>query len=331
MLRQLVPIALCLLGLALPARAECLGQNLIDTLPEAERTALYAQSHAVPFAQGNMWRATKAGQEITLVGTYHMDDPRHDATMRRLEPALQKATTLLVEAGPEEMAALKARLAADPALMVVTDGPTLPEDLPADVWQRLSAAMQARGVPGFMAAKMQPWYLSMLLSIPPCALDAMGEDQGLDARLIEAARARGLPVRALEPYDTIFGIFGSFTRADQLSMITATLALEDQSEDMSVTMADAYFAEESRLIWEFSRAQALTLEGYTPDKVAHEFAVMEEAMMNRRNRGWIAVLTAAAAEGPVLAAFGALHLSGQEGVLELLRAEGFAVERLAFQ
>ena len=34
MLRQLVPIALCLLGLALPARAECLGQNLIATLPE---------------------------------------------------------------------------------------------------------------------------------------------------------------------------------------------------------------------------------------------------------------------------------------------------------
>ena len=331
MLRQLVPIALCLLGLGLPVQAECLGQNLIATLPEAERTALYAQSHAVPFAQGNLWRATKAGQVITLVGTYHMDDPRHDATMQRLDPVLQAATAVLVEAGPEEMAALKARFAAEPALMVVTDGPTLPEDLPTEVWQRLSAAMQARGVPGFMAAKMQPWYLAMLLSIPPCALEAMGEDRGLDARVIEAARARGLPLRALEPYDTIFGIFGSLTRAEQLSMITATLALEDQSEDMSVTMADAYFAEEARLIWEFSRAQALTLEGYTPERVAQEFAVMEEAMMVRRNRAWIARLTGATADGPVLAAFGALHLSGPEGVLELLRAEGFTLERLAFR
>ena len=141
MLRQLVPIALCLLGLGLPVQAECLGQNLIATLPEAERTALYAQSHAVPFAQGNLWRATKAGQVITLVGTYHMDDPRHDATMQQLDPVLQAATAVLVEAGPEEMAALKARFAAEPALMVVTDGPTLPEDLPTEVWQRLSASV----------------------------------------------------------------------------------------------------------------------------------------------------------------------------------------------
>ena len=34
MLRQLVPIALCLLGLGLPVQAECLGQNLIATLPD---------------------------------------------------------------------------------------------------------------------------------------------------------------------------------------------------------------------------------------------------------------------------------------------------------
>ena len=80
-----------------------------------------------------------------------------------------------------------------------------------------------------------------------------------------------------------------------------------------------------------ARGQALTLDGYTPERVAHEFAVMEEAMMVRRNRAWIPVLTAAAKEGPVLAAFGALHLSGPEGVLALLKADGFKLERLAFR
>ena len=58
---------------------------------------------------------------------------------------------------------------------------------------------------------------------------------------------------------------------------------------------------------------------------------MQEAVMDGRNRKWIPVLTDAAREGPVLAAFGALHLSGDEGVLALLQAEGFALERLEFQ
>lgn len=331
MVRRLFAALSCVLGLALPATAECVGQDLIGAMAKADRAALLARSHAVPFAQGNVWRATKNGQDITLIGTYHMDDPRHAATLARLAPAFDRAKTVLVEAGPEEMSALKARLGREPGLMVITDGPTLPEQLSPEVWAQLSAAMEARGVPGFMAAKMRPWYLSMLLSIPPCALQAMGEDRGLDAMVMEEAGARGLPVKALEPYDTIFGIFDALSLEDQLSMITASLALEDRSEDMSVTMSEAYFAEEPRLIWDFSRDQALTVPGFSPDQVAHEFAVMEEAMMIRRNRAWIPVLTAAAKEGPVLAAFGALHLSGQDGVLALLKAEGFTLERLAFR
>jgi uncharacterized protein YbaP (TraB family) len=182
-----------------------------------------------------------------------------------------------------------------------------------------------------MAAKLQPWYLSMILSIPPCALEAMGEDRGLDARVIEAAEARGLPVRALEPYDTVFSVFDKMSDADQLSMITSSLALEDRSEDMSSTLIDSYFDEEARVIWEFSRAVALTIEGYSAERVEREFALMEAALMVRRNQDWIPVLTRAAADGPVLAAFGALHLSGDQGVLALLQAEGFTLKRLPFR
>lgn len=331
MVRRFVTIALCILCLALPVNAQCRGENLLQAMAEPDRTALMTRTHAVPFAQGNFWQATKDGLQITLIGTYHMEDARHAKTMDFLAPKLAAAKTLLVEAGPDELSALKDRIGKEPSLMIITEGPTLPEQLAPELWRKLSAAMEARGVPGFMAAKMQPWYLAMLLSVPPCALQAMGQDRGLDAQVIEAAEARNLPIKALEPYDTVFSIFDSLSKEDQLALITASLALEDRSEDLSVTMADSYFTEESRLIWELNRLQALGLEGYTPERVEHEFAVMEEAMMLRRNHAWIPVLTAAAKEGPVLAAFGALHLSGPDGVLALLQADGFTLERLTFR
>ncbi len=316
-----------LLGLG-PANAACVGRDLIADLPQPERQALQAATDSVPFPSGNRWRAEKAGQVIDLIGTYHLDDPRLAPMLASALPALDKATALLVEAGPGEEKALKARIAREPALLVITDGPTLPETLPPETWDRLSQAMAERGIPGFMAAKFRPWYISMMLSIPTCALTEMGTPNGLDRQLIDAATARGTPVQALEPYDTVFRIFDTLSRQDQLSMITSALAMADGAEDMSATLAAQYFAGENRLIWEFMRAETLKLPGYTPEQVTREFATMEEAMIDARNRSWIPVIDAAAAKGPVLVAFGALHLPGQQGVLNLLAQDGWTITRL---
>lgn len=325
----LLSVVLCFGG-PVPATADaaCVGRDLIADLPLAERQALQTATDAVPYPSGNRWRATRAGQVVDLIGTYHLDDPRLAPMLAAALPALDKATALLVEAGPDEEKALKDRIGHEPALLVITDGPTLPETLPPEIWQRLSQAMAERGIPGFMAAKFRPWYISMMLSIPTCALTEMGTPNGLDRQLIDAATARGTPVQALEPYDTVFRIFDSLSQQDQLSMVTSALAMEAGAEDMSATLAAQYFAGENRLIWEFMRAETLKLPGYTPERVAQEFATMQEAMIDSRNRSWIPVIDQAAEKGPVLVAFGALHLPGEQGVLNLLAKDGWTITRL---
>ena len=308
--------------------AQCMGQNLIDALSPADRATLDAATAKSPFPAGNYWRAVRGDQTITLVGTYHFDDPRHGTTMLALTPLIETAATVLVEAGPDEEAALQARLARDPGTMMIMAGPTLPEQLPEADWQALAAAMRARGIPPFMAAKFQPWYVAAVLGIPPCAMATAATSKGLDGLVIDAATDAAVPIMALEPYDTIFGIFGSMSNEDQLSMIKSTLVLEAFSTDFSVTLADTYFSQDTRLIWEFMRLQALAVPGYSAEQIDSEFARMEEALMSKRNRAWIPVIEAAAAKGTTFAAFGALHLSGKDGVLALLEREGFKLERL---
>jgi uncharacterized protein len=327
-MRALVFSIAALFGLALPVQSQCAGQNLIAALPAAEQSALRAAAGQTPYATGNFWRATRGDTVIHIIGTYHFDDPRHAPTLATLAPILENAQTLLVEAGPEEEAALKAHFAREPDLMINTNGPTLPELLPAADWDRLSKALADRGIPAFMAAKFRPWYLSMVLSIPACDMEAAASAKGLDGQLIDAAMAQGLTVQALEPYDTLFAVFDMMPQADQLAMITSALAMEEKSADMAITLADAYFAQESRLIWEFMRAETLKLPDYTPQRVAEEFATMEQALMITRNRAWITVIEDAAAKGPALVAFGALHLSGDQGVLRLLEQRGFALTLL---
>jgi uncharacterized protein YbaP (TraB family) len=328
MIRFLSFLALSFTFLAAPLQARCAGENLFDTMDPDRLAAITAAADAVPFARGNHWRATRGDEVITIIGTYHFDDARHAATLGAITPALEAATTVLVEAGPDEEAALLDLIAREPDKMMITEGPTLLERLPAETWNKLSAALVARGVPGFMASKMQPWYIAVMLSIPPCALAEMAEPKGLDGMVIDTAQAAGIPVRALEPFDTIFSLFGAMTEDEVIAMIDSTLAIEDRSEDYFATLADSYFAGTSRMIWEYMRDESHTLPGYTPERIDAEFARMEELLMAARNRAWIPVLTEAAADGHVFAAFGALHLSGQDGVLNLLQDAGFTLEPL---
>jgi hypothetical protein len=306
----------------------CAGQDLIAAMPPVEQAALRRAAEAVPYPRGNFWRATRARQEVVILGTYHLDDPRHDGLMATVGPRIDAATRLLVEAGPKEEAALMAHLARDTSLILAPEGPTLAETLPPQEWQQLAQAMRDRGIPPFMASRFRAWYVTVLLSVPPCALKAAAEGNGLDKRVVARAEAAGLPVGALEPYDTALKLFDGMEAEAQVALIRATLALEHQAEDQMATLSAAYFAGESRLIWEFSRQATLGLPGMTPEAVERDFAAMEEALMNARNRAWIPVIEAAAAEGAVFAAFGALHLSGDQGVLALLEGQGWRVEAL---
>jgi uncharacterized protein YbaP (TraB family) len=314
---------------AFPLAAECVGQNLFDSMDPARRAEIEAATDAVPFATGNFWRATRGDEVITIAGTYHFDDPRHAATLAALTPAITGASTVLVEAGPEEEKALMALIAEDPSTMVITEGPTLHQQLAPEVWEPLAEALSKRGIPPFMTAKFRPWYVLTLLSIPPCAMAQMTEKpRGLDGMVIDTALAAKVPVNGLEPFDTLFTIFDSMSQQELTEMLVSTLAIEHVSEDYFTTLVDSYFGGESRQALELMRFLSYDMPGYTRAEIDAEFARMEELVAASRNRAWIPVLTKAAADGPVFAAFGALHLSGQDGVLNLLQAEGFTLEEL---
>lgn len=322
-----------------PVFAECSGRNLFLALPAADQAALRAVTDAAPFARGNFWRATRSELVVTLVGTFHLDDPRHDSAVAALTPLLVDATTLLVEAGPVEEQQIKSYLARHPEVMIDNHGPTWPEVLSPPDWARLSDALRARGIPPFMAAKFRPMYLAMLLAIPPCSFGLAEQRNGLDMRLMAAAidmrlmaaaTDLGIPVQALEPFDTILKVFDGHPAKDQQTMILQSVWLDDQNASLAVSMADAYFWGESRLIWEYSRYLTQSVPGISAAEVDRQFALTEQSLINTRNKSWIPVIEAEARQGPIVVAFGAMHLSGDLGVLRLLENVGFTLEPIAF-
>ncbi|KMW60040.1 GumN family protein [Candidatus Rhodobacter oscarellae] len=328
-MRVLLTLLFCLA--ALPLWAQCAGNDLLARMPPAQRAALDQMADAHPYPNGILWRATKGDQVVHLVGTMHFHEPRHGATMSQIAPWIEGATTVFLELGEGDEARLQRDIATNPSLAFLTEGPSLLEMMdPAD-WDRLTAAMRQRGVPGFMAAKMQPWMALMTLSATKCVIEGVrAGKRGLDQMIIERAKELGNPARALEDHDTVLDIFGLFSQDEMIEFLTLFLRMENfEPDDQHKTLVEAYFREEIRVIWEFALVQALAEpQGLSEAEILADYARLEDALIGARNRGWMDRILPAAEAGPVLVAAGALHLPGEQGLLRLLERQGFQVERV---
>ncbi len=312
------------------ASARCAGEDLRGTLSPEDRAALASAVAATPYPEGNRWRATRGARVIDIVGTIHLSDPRLDPVMERLAPAVAAADLVLVEMSDEDEAALQSEIAADPGRLLLPGTETLPGFMDDATWQTLSDAIQARGLPPAMAARMQPWYLSLQLAIPPCAMpEIVAGARGLDHRVIEAARAGGVPVRSLEPVDTLFALFGQAPLEEQVKMLLLGMMPVEATEDAFTTTIEAYFDETHAEGWQMARVVARRTLDLPAEEIDAVFAEMETRLLDERNRAWIDVIEAAEGDR-LLLAFGAAHLFGEAGVLALLEREGYTIARLPF-
>lgn len=316
---------------AYPADAKCSGQDIRPGLSPEIRAEIADRVAHVPFAKGNHWRATRGGETVHLIGTIHMDDPRMDALTARLAGVIETSDLVLFEMTPAENAKLQDAMATQPDLLFMKDT-TLPELLDETDWQRVMDALRARNIPPVIASRFQPWYVSILLAMPPCLSQSLQrKDTGLDHRLMAIAQNANVPIRALEPWDTLFSIFADDPMDEQIGSMIVGLDIAASAEDALATLREAYFEERHAQAWEISRWAALQSTYLPKDENTRLFDAMQADLLTRRNANWIdVILDAAKGRSRITVAFGAAHLGGDDGVLALLQAKGFSIERLPF-
>lgn len=315
--------------LTLPVFAQCVGENLLDALTPAKRAELAATVSNHPYPSGNLWRAQKGDSIIHVMGTIHLSDPRLEDYLNPIWPVVEAADLVLVEANLESLENLKSALLADQSLLFIGDGPTLPERLTEAEWQQLSTEMAARGMPSFMVSKMQPWYVAITLSMPPCIMPMVAAQNGVDQRIMTRAKHHGITTTALEPFDTLFSLFNGADADIGLEMLRAALAVSEDADAMIATMLEAYLTGENRAIWELSRIQAKESTPQNPEAGQATFNAMEAKLLDNRNINWMPVILNAAEDTDnILIAVGAAHLSGKDGLLNLLEKSGYTLQRV---
>ena len=308
--------------------ASC-GTDLRATLSADQNSEITSRITGQPYGVGNHWTATKGTRTLNIIGTMHIDDPRMDALADRLRGVVEAADHLLVEATEEDQKALERKIATNPNLAFLT-GETLIDLMPPEEWADLAAAAAERGIPSFMAAKFQPWYLSLILSLSPCTVrDVAAGAHGLDHRLMQIAQAAEVPMQSLEPATTLFDLFSNDPIEEQIALLRLGVLPQDLAENATTTLKEQYFEEDILEGLETSRVitrPAVDLPPAEFDVIYDEFM---DLLLRQRNEKWMAPIEAAQGDRIVIAA-GALHLGGEHGILNMLEQRGYTLKRQPF-
>jgi len=322
--------SLALIVSAQAGAADCTGASLLTSLSDQAQATLLERADATLYGTGKHWELTRGADTIKLVGTVHIYDPRLDAIRDALLPTLSQSDVLLTEVTPAEETALLRALTEDRSIAFITEGPTLIEQLPQEQWARIADALAARQVPGFMGAQMQPWYLTLTLGLPPCALASMARgERGLDHMFMQQAQSQGIPNVALEDWQTPIDLMREGTDAEHLDMLDLTLAMDVYSGPATATLLDLYFAGNIAQIWELQRASLELLPVETDDAI-RMLEELEDALLIQRNLNWMSVIEdQAARHDDIFIAVGAAHLPGENGLISLLVGDGWSAAQVS--
>ena len=322
MFRAFITLLLALLPLSSLAQT-CGTTDLIAELSHSDRARLDALVAAHPYPEGNLWTATKGESTVTVVGTIHLPDPRLGGIVASLHQRLVNADLLIIEASAEDEAGIQTLAAQKPEMFFITEGPTLIDLLSDEEWATITDKLSAIGIPGFLAAKFQPWYLSMTLAIPPCALSAIQSgEKGLDRQLEAIALDAGVPLATLDDTEAVLRLFADEPIEKQLDGLRVALETQENADATTSTLIEAYFDGRVRESWEFSRI--LIEESDIPDGPAL-FEEVNQAILIGRNKAWEPKIIDLVLGKDVVLAVGAAHLSGESGVLRALERAGYSL------
>ncbi|WEZ82240.1 TraB/GumN family protein [Rhizobium sp. 32-5/1] len=312
------------------ARAEdaaCGGRNLMADYKlsdPAKFAALEKEAAAVPNGKGTFWKIEKAGVEPSyLLGTMHVTDPRVLAMPKGADAAYEKAATVIVESDEivddrKAAAALMMR----PDLTMFADGKTIKDFLDDDQEQKLAADLKARGIPLALVARMKPWMIASFVALPACEMSRKAAGASfLDKKLAEDALKKGKSLKGLETLVEQLKAMDALPTAFHLDALIETLALGDTIKDVMSTTTDLYLSGDIGMIMPMMKVvseekSASTEAGY---------ADFEQRIIIDRNKVMASRAKPILDGGNVFMAVGALHLPGEEGVIELLRKDGFTV------
>lgn len=272
-----------------------------------------ATSGYAPTAAENslLWEISGNGltQPSYLFGTIHIiaaeDFVLTDSTLA----AFKRCKEVAFEIDMDEMDNLAALL---PLLMkaFMRNGTTLRDLLSTEDYHLVKSRFSEMGLPIFMLERVKPMFLSSLMTGQGSDSSEMANTKSYEIELLQLARDAEKPVHGLETAAYQMSMFDSIPYKAQAEMLVETLKAGPSENDEMDQLVALYKAQDLVELQKMMES----------DSGIGEY---QHLLLDQRNANWIPVMSRMMKESPVFFAVGAGHLGGEQGVIALLRRQGY--------
>lgn len=157
--------------------------------------------------------------------------------------------------------------------------------------------------------KMKPFFLLQAISQSFFSEDAVS----YDLNIMAISKQNNIPLIGLETVEEQLSFFDAIPSSEMANLIMESIDNYDKEKKQTQKLMKIYAEQNvTKMIPEMK-------------KQSPEFMAYEDIFLTNRNRAWIPKLIAEMKEKHCFVAVGAAHLFGENGVLELLRKEGYTV------
>jgi uncharacterized protein YbaP (TraB family) len=260
-----------------------------------------------------LWTVKGNHNTVYLLGSVHA----LKATEADLPPealrAFANAKTLVMELNPNNVSTNKV-LGSMLDLETLPAGMTLAGALGPDAYNKFIAHAEPLGLDPEFMSHFQPWFAVTMLDQLELAKLGFDPNAGVDLQFAKLAQADHREIIGLETIEEQIGIFAHLSLEEQRHYVLYSLAELDSAGRPLDAMISAWRRGDT------NRLEQLLGEGL------EEFPDLYSKLTTDRNRRWLPTIIGFLNDDhDYLVVVGALHLVGRDGIVELLRRQGYEV------
>ncbi|HMO38469.1 MAG TPA: TraB/GumN family protein [Saprospiraceae bacterium] len=279
----------------------------------AQTTAQYAPTAA---ENALLWEISGAGlpEPSYLFGTIHLISKADFVLTDRTTQAFAKTNRVAFEINMEEMNDISKLM---PMLMkaFMSNGKTLRDLLSKEEYALVKAHFEGIGLPLMLVERIKPMFLSALGSGDMSQMQANGETVSYEIELMKLAQEQQKQVAGLETMAFQMSVFDSIPYEAQARMLVESIQAGKDGNEQFEALVALYKAQD---------LVGLNAMLETDESIGQ----YGDILLAKRNRNWVPVMKDMMREKPTFFAVGAGHLAGEQGVIALLRAEGYTLKPL---
>ena len=275
-----------------------------------------------PITNSLLWAISGNGLADTsyLYGTIHLIAKDDFFLTDQTKVAFDKSQKVTFEINMEDMSDLSVQM----GLMMkafMTDGQTLSDFLDADKYKEVKDHFEKMGMNDFMwqmMEKIKPMFLSVFGSMDMSGGGGLntGEMMSYEMEFMDMAKSKEKTMGGLETAGYQMSMFDSIPYSAQAEMLYESIKVENTGSDQLDEMVKLYKNQDLKGMMKMFAADEAGVGQY------------EDLLLVGRNKNWIPVMQKMMNEQITFFAVGAGHLGGNEGVVNLLKAEGYTLTPL---